>query len=351
MRLSSAILASIPLSSSADRIPRSAGSWGYTQQGNEWGDSVLACNGDRQSPIDIPKKYSAADFKAFELSNFDEEQTWTLKNNGHAVQMTASELNMKTNGGDLPGEYTLAQFHFHWGSSDHGGSEHTLEGKQFFSEVHLVHFKSEYETIGNSVDKSDGLAVLGFFIEEDASVESGPLDDFFQNLVGDAVKQPKSDSNPEVEVKFSMSDILPATLDNYYRYLGSLTTPTCNEAVVWTNFKEPLKISSKTKEFMTQFAKDDHGADLVKNFRNVQALNGRDVSFYSSMEKIVAPMEPVPEVKNASDEEPVTEEDTPKPLWAWITIGVSSLLILLTGAFVIKKCKDRNSDEYTAGQN
>jgi len=29
------------------------------------------------------------------------------------------------------------------------------------------------------------------------------------------------------------------------------------------------------------------------------------------MEKIVAPMEPVPEVKNASDEEPVTEEDTP----------------------------------------
>ena len=79
--------------------------------------------------------------------------------------------NMKTNGGDLPGEYTLAQFHFHWGSSDHGGSEHTLEGEQFFSEVHLVHFKSEYETIGNSVDKSDGLAVLGFFIEEDPSLE------------------------------------------------------------------------------------------------------------------------------------------------------------------------------------
>ena len=78
---------------------------------------------------------------------------------------------MKTNGGDLPGEYTLAQFHFHWGSSDHGGSEHTLEGMQFFSEVHLVHFKSEYVEIGNSVDKSDGLAVLGFFIQEDPSVE------------------------------------------------------------------------------------------------------------------------------------------------------------------------------------
>ena len=78
---------------------------------------------------------------------------------------------MKLNGGALPGEYILAQFHFHWGSANQAGSEHTLEGKQYFSEVHLVHFKAEYETIGNSVNKGDGLAVLGFFIEEDPNAE------------------------------------------------------------------------------------------------------------------------------------------------------------------------------------
>ena len=54
--------------------------------------------------------------------------------------------------------------------------------------------------------------------------------------------------------------------------------------------------------------KDDHGASLVKNFRNVQPLSGREVTFYSSMEKIVAPMEP--EIKSGSDE-PVAEEETP----------------------------------------
>ena len=36
---------------------------------------------------------------------------------------------------------------------------------RYFSEVHLVHYKEEYGTIGDSLDKGDGLAVLGFFIE------------------------------------------------------------------------------------------------------------------------------------------------------------------------------------------
>ena len=53
--------------------------------------------------------------------------------------------------------------------------------------------------------------------------------------------------------------------------------------------------------------KDDHGADLVKNFRNVQPLNGREVTFFSSMEKIVAPMEP--EIKSGGEE--LVEEEAP----------------------------------------
>ena len=63
--------------------------------------------------------------------------------------------------------------------------------------------------------------------------------------------------------------------------------------------------------------KDDHGANLVKNFRNVQPLNGREVTFYSSLEKIVAPMEP--EIKSGGDE-PVAEEETPskrQPISYW----------------------------------
>jgi len=42
---------------------------------------------------------------------------------------------VKVTGGMLPGAYIVEQFHFHWGPDSHTGSEHTLDGRQFSSEV------------------------------------------------------------------------------------------------------------------------------------------------------------------------------------------------------------------------
>ncbi len=41
-----------------------------------------------------------------------------------------------------------------------------------------------------------------------------------------------------------MDDLLPGVdRTKYYRYLGSLTTPNCDEGVIWTIFKDPIKVS------------------------------------------------------------------------------------------------------------
>ena len=81
-------------------------------------------------------------------------------------------------GGPLEGEYQLAQFHAHWGGENARGSEHTVDGKAFSAELHLVHYNTKYGDLGTAVDKPDGLAVLGMFIKAGAQ----PLTLFITSL-------------------------------------------------------------------------------------------------------------------------------------------------------------------------
>jgi carbonic anhydrase len=205
---------------------------------------------------------------------------WEGTNNGHAVQLTLkSTEKLKVTGGDLPGPYLLAQFHFHWGSATAGGSEHLTGGNHHFAEIHLVHTKEGYDKEAY-MSKGDGLGVLGFFVDVGENTQEGPLDVLIQQKIAKHLLEPKSAHNI---TNFALDTILPASLTDYYRYLGSLTTPTCNEVVVWTVFKHPILITQKTRDAMVSFAEyDDTDAPLVQNFRAAQPLNGRTITFYGS---------------------------------------------------------------------
>ncbi|MEQ2171726.1 hypothetical protein GOODEAATRI_013738 [Goodea atripinnis] len=132
-------------------------------------------------------------------------------------------------GGGLLTTYKAVQFHLHWGKDGGLGSEHTIDGEQYPMEVN------------------------------------------------DHQKQPTFYSNASLP-PISLAQLIPPeqNLTSYYRYRGSLTTPGCTEAVVWTVFENPIPLSMEQLRAFSKVQFRDSKL-MVNNFRPIQPLNGRQV--------------------------------------------------------------------------
>ncbi|XP_041348297.1 putative carbonic anhydrase 3 [Gigantopelta aegis] len=256
--------------------------WSYSGSNgpSHWKDMAHSkCGLSRQSPINIDTQAveDSNMLSAFRLYNFNKPLNTTISNNGHTVTVRVNGGDLRVEGGGLSGGYKALQFHFHWGHNDSRGSEHTLNGQRFPMEMHVVCMQEGVSHISAALEKSDGLAVLGFFFEV-SDTNNMAVDSLVNRLP--AVKNADSTSN-FTDVK--LGAILPSILTEYYRYDGSLTTPDCNEAVVWTVFRETIKISSiqlmKFRELLTSHMVDNEYEPLVDNYRPVQNIGDRKVYF------------------------------------------------------------------------
>ena len=206
--------------------------WDYETHGPTcWGDFAQECQkGHLQSPINIDSHKSLPLEGSLSLKmNEDIHTTADVVDNGHAIQVNVN------NGGKLildGREYTLVQFHFH------GHSEHTIDGKQYALEGHLVH---------KSVDGH--LAVVGIMFNE------GKNNPVLDNVLGGIGRT----------IRIDPQDLLPEDKKHYYHYMGSLTTPPCTEGVQWYILKAPMTASKD------QIA--DMRAHYDHNFRPVQPKN------------------------------------------------------------------------------
>uniref|UniRef100_A0A671KHD8 Si:ch211-173d10.4 n=1 Tax=Sinocyclocheilus anshuiensis TaxID=1608454 RepID=A0A671KHD8_9TELE len=203
-----------------------------------WGKHYPKCNGCKQSPINIDtqKVIKNQELGSVDLINFSLPHTMKmLKNNGHTVECELKAGAVGVRGGGLKHKYTVLQFHFHWGGEDlvnHPGSEHSLNGHRSPLEMHIVSQRSDLND-STAAKVQDGFAVMGFFIVNSLLCVFCCL--IFILLLGDKVR---------ILEPFSMHQLLKGVdLSKYYRYNGSLTTPPCDEAVVWTIFKDPIRIS------------------------------------------------------------------------------------------------------------
>jgi carbonic anhydrase len=259
-----------------------AAEWGYTGSHGPsyWGETEDNCNGQSQSPIDIIKEDAyVEDMGQITKTNYDAETKWKLSNNGHSAVVSV-DGDFTIQGGGLPATYHLVQFHFHWGGDDNQGSEHTVNGRQYPMEVHFVHYNRALGGVGIAKETPEGLAVLGFFFEvKDEDNNAYPDNSAFTELT-DGLSDVQYYNGKTFLSNQSLDSLLPENTDFFWRYSGSLTTPTCDETVVWTVFHNTIKISpTQLTKFRNLYMNLTAISDdaMVDNYRPVQGLNGRAV--------------------------------------------------------------------------
>ena len=138
--------------------------------------------------------------------------------------------------------FKSAQFHLHQ------PSEHTINGKSYPLELHIVHVL-DHPSITEYL-------VIGLLFEVDSTLTYDFLD--YVKIHGTTAE----------------THLFPFPVTNKaaYHYLGSLTTPPCTEAVNWFLQAEPIKITQAHMDELTARV----GNGKINN-RQVQALKSRPV--------------------------------------------------------------------------
>jgi carbonic anhydrase len=242
-----AFLAAAPAAAQVTAPAPPAHHWSYhgTTGPTHWGTlepEYATCDtGTRQSPINIPAVQRSV---MSALVGTYPAVSGPLFNNGHTVQMDVGPGAEVTIDGR---RYVLSEFHFHH------PSEHTVQGRRYAAEVHMVHR-----------DSTGAVAVLGTFItagERDSAWT--PLLAALPHRRGDTA----SFSGPvDLARLFHVRDL---AAERVRTYPGSLTTPPCSQGVTWLVRETPIYLSP------AQIARIR--AAMHTNARPVQSRHGRQV--------------------------------------------------------------------------
>jgi carbonic anhydrase len=262
--------------------------WSYDED-TDW-KHLGECAGSMQSPIDILNDEIALDHKhgddgigCISPVRFEggRAREYYMKNNGHgfAVTPTDSSSNaMTVKGGILPFAKTFKFYstHFHWGADDDEGSEHRLNNEQFPLEMHSIFYDSDAADVAEAVQWSaEGgaadtggyrLAVFGLFF--DVSSEDNPLLEAMLERIGEI--ENKDDRAEGLTI--ALSDWLKDDyFADYHAYLGSLTTPDCNEIIRWHMSKTIMEVSESQLALIRSTLHRGSGEVLDHNWRKPQA--------------------------------------------------------------------------------
>jgi carbonic anhydrase len=239
-------------------------SWSYNDP-SQWSKHFPCAAGLNQSPIDLKSNNTVAEsYPLFIFSSkYDSNEIFKLINNGHQVAATLADHTYGQNekdlwftGSGLTGKFYFVNFHLHWGRNDRHGSEHEIDGQIFPAEAHFV-FKN---------NETGQLAVCAFLFIiadqwDDENTEWEKYADAASQLIN---------VNDTMNCTFNLSQLMKANKRQFFRYVGSLTTPPCTEEVIWTIFTEKIPIAEASLNQLRQNI-------MKKVYRPVQPINNRTI--------------------------------------------------------------------------
>uniref|UniRef100_A0A1A8DKG1 Receptor-type tyrosine-protein phosphatase gamma n=1 Tax=Nothobranchius kadleci TaxID=1051664 RepID=A0A1A8DKG1_NOTKA len=268
------------------RERRTAGDpyWSYSGSHGPRGWATLypECAAKNQSPVDIVDDQAlvSEEYQELVLDKFNVESSnqTTMKNTGKTVAVLLKD-DYFVRGAGLPGRFKAEKMEFHWGQSNgSAGSEHSINGRRFPVEMQIYLYNSDdFDSLSVAIKERRIIAAMAVFFEL-GQKDNPAVDPIIQGLKG--VVHHEKETNLR---SFVLRDLLPSSVDSYYRYTGSLTTPPCSKVVEWIIFSRPVYLShSQLDAFYSIFTTEqqDHVKSveyLRNNFRPLQNLNNREI--------------------------------------------------------------------------